>query len=170
MRNEKFVCAERRLKGMEKLEKTVLLAARVGVSGTFIYAALGKIARPDEFYASISNYQILNDALSLAAAYFLPSLELLCAAMFLTKRFLFSSGIIMSALLAVFMSAIASADLRGLDISCGCFSGEGARGEYLSALSRDFLLLCSILSVLICDVYASRRQKRNDKKQMLKNL
>lgn len=134
---------------MEKIGKLVLLAIRLAVSGTFIYAALGKIARPDEFYASISNYQILSGNLSVVMAYFLPALELLCGAMFLTDRFLLPSGIITVILLAVFIAAVLSASLRGLDISCGCFAGEGKRGGYWGVIFRDLFLAASILTVLV---------------------
>ena len=133
---------------MEKIGKVVLFAVRIAVSGTFIYAALGKIAHPDEFYVSISNYRILSGGSALLAAYFLPPLELLCGAMFLSGRFLIPSGIIMAALLFIFMAAILSASLRGLDISCGCFAGGEKSGGHWGAALRDLLLLASILAVL----------------------
>lgn len=150
---------------MEKIGKLVLLAIRLAVSGTFIYAALGKIARPDEFYASILNYQILSGDLSVVMAYFLPVLELLCGAMFLTGRFLLPSGIIMTILLAVFIAAVLSASLRGLDISCGCFAGEGKRGGYWGVIFRDLSLAALILTVLMFNP----RFNFNNSKSRIKN-
>ena len=54
------------------------------------------------------------------------------------------------AMLIVFIIAIISAWLRGLNISCGCFGSENAVGEYLKVMLRDVFLigLCSIIFLL----------------------
>jgi hypothetical protein len=43
-------------------------------------------------------------------------------------------------MLGVFIIAISSALVRGLDISCGCFSVEGGHGVAEDLLIRDILM------------------------------
>jgi hypothetical protein len=47
------------------------------------------------------------------------------------------------------MAAIATALVRGLDISCGCFNTDGGHGVGLDLLWRDLLLLLACLPPLL---------------------
>ncbi|MBO5782187.1 MAG: hypothetical protein J6R08_07000 [Opitutales bacterium] len=132
---------------MERIGKIVLFSARAAVSAVFIYAAVAKIARPDEFYFAVLNYRILPMGLSQFVAYFLPPLELLCGIMFLSKKFTISSGAIMLVLLAAFVLAISSAYFRGLDIDCGCFGSAAKSGGYFAPVLRDAALMLAICAV-----------------------
>ena len=64
---------------MEKVKTLIDLSLRVVLSAVFIYAAVSKILRPDEFYTDIRNYQIVSGYIAYASAYFLPAFEIVAA-------------------------------------------------------------------------------------------
>ena len=92
------------------------------------------------------NYQILPQYGAYALAYLLPVLEMFAGLALLSRKFLPTSLLMISGMLLIFIVAIISAWLRGLDISCGCF-GEGNSGEYFEVIVRD-ILLCMIIFLL----------------------
>lgn len=134
---------------MEKVKTLIDLSLRVVLSAVFIYAAVSKILRPDEFYTDIRNYQIVSGYIAYASAYFLPAFEIVAALAMFSKRFFKVSILSIAFLLAVFIMALSSAWYRGLDINCGCF-GSGAPSDYGIVILRDvFLLLICFILVLI---------------------
>ena len=135
---------------MEKYKQIVFWAARIILAGVFVNASVSKIARPDEFYTAIMNYQILPQYLAYVLSYFLPVLELVCSIALLWNVFCKAAISLIYAMLIVFIIGIISAWLRGLNISCGCFGSENAVGEYLKVMLRDVFLigLCSIIFLL----------------------
>ena len=149
MPDKERICIEGRLEKMGKVKRISFLLARVILAGVFIYASIHKIVYPDKFYGAIMNYQILPQYGAYALAYLLPALEIFVGLVLLSGKFLYPSLLMISVMLLVFIAAIISAWLRGLDISCGCF-GEGSSGEYFEVIVRDIflLLLCMILFLL----------------------
>ncbi len=118
-------------------------AARVALAAVFLYAAVPKIADPAGFAKSIFNYQLLPDAAINPLALFLPWLELLTAvALLAVPRLRRGALFLLGGMLLVFILAISSAMLRGLNIDCGCFStsGTGTRAA-LPHLLLDIALL-----------------------------
>lgn len=132
---------------MGKFGQIASWAARIILAGVFAYASFAKIMRPDQFHNAMANYQILPQGVVFVAAYFLPFLELVCAVALLSKGFFKASASIICIMLLIFIAAIASAWLRGLDIACGCFGGENANGGYPEIIARDILLLalCAVI-------------------------
>ncbi len=59
----------------------------------------------------------------------LPWIELLCGFAALFGVLLQGSSLLLSTMLAVFTLAVLSALLKGLDISCGCFTQDPAAGH-----------------------------------------
>jgi putative oxidoreductase len=101
------------------------LIARLVLGGVFLVAAIDKIAVPDAFAKSINNYHIVPTYLVNISALLLPWLELLCSIFLITGIRVKASALITSGMLVVFIVAIISAMMRGLDINCGCFSQAG---------------------------------------------
>lgn len=123
---------------------TFFLAARCVLGAVFLIASIEKIANPGAFAESIGYYRLVGPALSMAAASFLPWLELLCGLGLLFGLGVRGSALLISAMLAVFTAAVAAALARGLDISCGCFSQDPASGAIgLWKLAENALLLLS---------------------------
>jgi uncharacterized membrane protein YphA (DoxX/SURF4 family) len=129
----------------------LVLIARVMVGLIFLAAALDKITDPATFAASIDNYRILPHSISLVLATVLPWLELLCAFALLFGIGVHGSALLTGALLTLFTAAVISALLRGLDISCGCFTqdpsvqkiGWAKVGENLGMIASSVYLLFS---------------------------
>jgi putative oxidoreductase len=102
----------------------VVLLVRIFLGGLFVAASLEKIADPDAFTASILNYKIIGPTLSTAFATILPPLELLCGLCLILGLYTRTSALLITLMLVVFTVLIQSALLRGLDISCGCFTQD----------------------------------------------
>ncbi|MDX9802396.1 MAG: MauE/DoxX family redox-associated membrane protein [Spirochaetia bacterium] len=127
------------------------LIGRVLLGVVFIYAGVSKILNPDQFAQGVMNYRIVPPVSVNLFAIVLPWLELV-SGIFLLVGFLSGGSIvIITVLMAIFSGAIASALLRGLDISCGCFSSNGAYTITIFYLIRDLFLFGLALQVLFYD-------------------
>lgn len=104
---------------------TIRDTLRLTLAAIFLAAAPQKILNPADFAVSVQSYLILPDQLVNAVALVLPWLEILLAAMLLCRIWMGSALILSNLLLAVFLAAIFSAHLRGIDLDCGCFSSSG---------------------------------------------
>jgi uncharacterized membrane protein YphA (DoxX/SURF4 family) len=114
-----------------------------------VVAGADKICDPAAFGVSIGNYRILPEFLIPIAATVLPWLELLCGLAILFGILVRGGSLLASILLLIFTAAAAAAILRGLDISCGCFTqdpraaalGWGKVWENLGLLCASLVLL-----------------------------
>jgi uncharacterized membrane protein YphA (DoxX/SURF4 family) len=123
---------------------------RLLIGGVFIYTALPKLLRPDDFARLISGYRLLDPGILNLAGIAMPWIELAAGALLVIGIIPRSSALVAASLLAVFMLAGALALLRGLRISCGCFfplMGNHTLGWDL--LARDAVLLLIALQPLI---------------------
>ncbi len=98
------------------------LTARLVVGFVFIAAAVDKIAVPDAFAKSISNYQIVPISLLHLIALTLPWVELLSGILLVMGVRLRANSAIAGALLIVFIAAVSWALLNDYNINCGCFA------------------------------------------------
>jgi len=116
--------------------------ARLVLGGIFIYASLDKIAQPLEFAKIIKNYQILPDVLITLPALMLPWLELFAGILLVAGVWTRSAAWLLSLLLLAFILALGVNAVRGIDVSCGCFSTSAADTENAWVLIfRDLLIL-----------------------------
>jgi len=109
----------------------------------FIYASRDKIASPAYFAGTIQNYQLLPDSLINLVAIILPWLELICGILLLAGIWHRSAALIISCLMTIFMIAILSVIIRGLDIECGCF-GSNTSANWTRIVEDVFFLLFSL--------------------------
>ena len=100
------------------------LFCRLVIGLIFIYSGLTKVSFPGEFAFAIQNYQILPDSLTNFAALLTPWLEIYCGLFLIAGIYQRASAILISGMLFVFIIALFSAMIRGLDINCGCFGRE----------------------------------------------
>lgn len=129
--------------------KYVVFAARVILGVVFIYASLDKIQHPGEFAQAIYNYRMVPNVVINVMAIVLPWLELICGILIIVGVFVRGSALLIGAMLAVFIIALSSALMRGLDISCGCFTLEGGRSVAANTLVEDILLIiCAGIALL----------------------
>ena len=108
----------------------------------FIVAAVPKLANPEAFAESISNYQIVPGYLINLMAIYLPWVELF-AGISLFSRVTRKAGLsLIFIMLLVFIAAQSIALAKGLDITCGCFSvSEGSKKAGLSGILQNLVLL-----------------------------
>lgn len=139
------------MRTLEKVvsNKYVVFAARVILGVVFIYASLDKIQHPGEFAQAIYNYRMVPNVVINVMAIVLPWLELICGILIIVGVFVRGSALLIGAMLAVFIIALSSALMRGLDISCGCFTLEGGRSIAANTLVEDILLIiCAGIALL----------------------
>ena len=112
----------------------LVLIARLIIGLMFIVASIDKIANPSAFAKSIINYKIISATVAVIIATILPWMELLCGLAILFGIFVRGSSLLVSFMLVIFTLGLISALLRGLDISCGCFTQDpsAARIGWLS--------------------------------------
>jgi putative oxidoreductase len=127
------------------------LIGRILLGGIFIYASLSKILNPDQFAQAVMHYRIVPLVSVNLFAIVLPWLELVSGILLLLGLFSGGSIVMITLLMALFLGAIGSALLRGLDISCGCFSTDGIYKITLLYFIRDLLLFALALQVLFYD-------------------
>jgi len=87
-----------------------------------MYASFDKMANPQAFADIIDNYRMLPVQLVNPLAIFLPWLEFLTGLFLVTGKWVKGSLLIYLTFLLIFIIGLAQALIRGLDISCGCFS------------------------------------------------
>ncbi|MGQ9809899.1 MAG: MauE/DoxX family redox-associated membrane protein [bacterium] len=127
-----------------------LIAIRIIIGITFIWASMDKIMKPGEFAINIYNYRMLPYWTINLMAIIMPWMELICGVLIIVGFFWRGSAFLIGAMLLVFIIALSSAIARGLDISCGCFSvGEEGHAVGLDLLIRDILMLIGIVIMLV---------------------
>jgi uncharacterized membrane protein YphA (DoxX/SURF4 family) len=127
----------------------LVLACRLVVGGTFIYASLDKLAHPEAFAQAIHNYRMVPYSLLHIMAHLLPVLEIVVGVLLVVGFWQRGAALLTAGMNLVFIAAIATALVRGLDISCGCFHTDGGHGVGLSLLVRDVFLLAMCLPPLL---------------------
>jgi uncharacterized membrane protein YphA (DoxX/SURF4 family) len=138
-----------------RLLRSYLLAVfRFTLGVVFVYASVGKILDPKAFAENLLDYHIFSSATFVRyLAVTLPWVEWFCGIFLILGVFVRSISILTSSMLAVFIVAMISAMIRGLEINCGCF---GSTHEVIGAstLLRDSLLLCISLAIMISKIDA----------------
>lgn len=125
---------------MKKFLNILLNLIRIALGAIFVYAAIPKALNPDEFADAINNYRILPFFLVNILAICLPYVELLFGLFLMIGLRIKSVSFGTLVLMGVFISAIISTLIRGIDINCGCF-GTGTESISYKELIRDFIFL-----------------------------
>jgi uncharacterized membrane protein YphA (DoxX/SURF4 family) len=128
--------------------KYLILAIRLVLGVVFIYASVDKIIHPAAFAQNIYNYRMLPDGFINFMALTMPWLELICGGLIIAGVFVRGSAFLIGFMLLVFIVAISFALVRGLDISCGCFSQAGGHTVAVDLLVRDVLMFVGAVLVL----------------------
>ena len=132
-----------------------LLALAVG--GIFVYASLSKIEDPRAFAKIIYHYQVIGPSAffgfvpaNLVAAA-LPWIELVAGVLLIAGVWRREAAVVTALMLAVFVAAVASTMLRGIDIqNCGCFALDASgRAAGFKLIAGDLALLAAALVVAV---------------------
>lgn len=126
-------------------------AFRLVLTAVFLWAGVSKLRGPNLFATDIAAFRLLPaddvaPGLALAVAYYLPWLEILCAAGLWLPRWRTAALGVGTALLVGFTLALGSAWARGIALNCGCFGG-GESTNLPLAIGRNLVLLgiCALL-------------------------
>jgi uncharacterized membrane protein YphA (DoxX/SURF4 family) len=124
---------------IKTLKSFYLLLSRFLLGGTFVYAAIAKIADPPGFVADIIHYRLTAYSIAVATGVYLPWLELICGTCLVCRWRERAALVIISGLCLLFTLALSSAWWRGLDLNCGCF-GHGPSASPVIAIIRSVSL------------------------------
>jgi putative oxidoreductase len=94
---------------------------RLLAGGVFLVAGVLKVLDPAHFAAAIDHFRLLPYFAVAPLALYLPWLEIVCGLAVFAGAARRSALVLLFAMTVVFIAAIASAWMRGLDIRCGCF-------------------------------------------------
>lgn len=129
----------------------LVLIARLVLVAAFLLAALPKIQDPLAFAVSVEGFRVVTGAAALWVALALPWLELVTGLGLLIPQIRRGSALLIACLLILFIGLHASAWVRGLDISCGCYGESETPANYLWLILRNVALLAAATVVLIRD-------------------
>ena len=124
----------------------VELLIRYVVGITFIYASIHKILAPAEFAKIIYGYGLFPHFLINLMAIVLPFLEFVAGAALILGVYPKAAGVLICAMLLVFIGALSINLVRGHEFDCGCFSFSSHTNEF----STQYLLVRDIFFFLIC--------------------
>jgi uncharacterized membrane protein len=112
----------------------------------FIYAGAVKMQDVVAFASHVAAYQILPYAMNYLVAATLPYMEFLAGIILLLNARVRPALAVVGSMTLVFMVALISVLLRGLDIDCGCFDPSGGQDVTAGvALLRDVGLMILVL-------------------------
>jgi putative oxidoreductase len=133
-------------------------ALAVVVGGVFVYASHDKIWWPERFARIVYHYQIIGPSdvlpplLPNLLAVVLPWVELLAGLALILGLWRREAAWLAALLLTVFIIAVSTTLVRGIDIqNCGCFSLDAqGRAAGLALILEDLgLLLASLVPALV---------------------
>jgi putative oxidoreductase len=130
---------------MSRVEWLFYHLCRLILALVFVYAGAVKIQDVVAFAGHVAAYQILPYAMNYLVAATLPYVEFLAGVLLLLNVRVRPALVAIGGMTLVFMVALVSVLLRGLDIDCGCFDPAG--GEDVSAgiaLLRDVGLMVMV--------------------------
>lgn len=119
---------------------------RILIGILFIYSSIPKIIDPIGFAMSIENYRILPVFLIKPAAFFLSYFMLLLGIALVTSFYPRITIIFAQCLFVLFIIALLSTIIRGIDIECGCFKGAKLKAKAVFFLDLLLFLLLTIQS------------------------
>ena len=125
--------------------------ARLVLGGVFVVAGVLKVPDPAAAVRAVRAYQLLPEPLVAPVAFGLPVVEIAVGLALLAGVVVRTAALAATVLLVVFIGAVGSAWVRGLQIDCGCFDsgGQVAAGEtaYPLEVLRDVGLLLVALAL-----------------------
>jgi len=130
---------------------------RIVLGVVLIYASIDKISNPEDFGKIIYSYQLLPEEMINLTAIILPWLELITGLLLIFQLWIPGTVLLTNILFIVFITAILSALLRGLDIDCGCFSTSGGKGSMNTiTFFRDFSFVIMAFFLLMVTFFPKK--------------
>lgn len=123
-------------------QRVMGVVCRWFVAAVFAFAAVPKLMDPAGFAEAVYRYHLLPDALVNIVAVYLPWLEAVSAVALIIIPPLRAGALLACAgMLVVFIAAMGINLVRGVDITCGCFSVAGGEAMSWMNIARNIGLL-----------------------------
>ncbi len=149
-----------------KMAQVLYHIGRIFLGLIFVTAAIQKIMITWDFGRAILAYEILPGYLISPMGIVMPWVELAAGLFLLLNRMVRPSAILIALMNVMFILAIASVMIRGMDIQCGCAFEIGPMATIVGtqadgwALVRDFIFLG--MAAYIYLNYRPKSLKQND--------
>lgn len=131
---------------MRSVSQVLYHLARLALALVFVYAGAVKMRDVVAFAGHVAAYQVLPYAVNYLVAVTLPYVEFLAGVMLLLNVRVRPALAVIGGMTLIFMAALVSVLVRGLEIDCGCFDPAGGREVTAGvALLRDFGLMALIM-------------------------
>jgi len=125
--------------------KWLILIIRYVLGAIFIYSAYAKLQDPRGFAESIHNYRVFGLIISNWSAVLVPPLELVLGILLITGKWMEESLLMTLGLYLIFDVMITQALIRGLDISCGCFSPSNSGPVDFAKIIENLVLTSLVI-------------------------
>lgn len=125
----------------------LVIVLRFFLGGIMLYAGGIKLLDMPGMADAIENYRLLPHAWVNLPGILMPALEVVVGICLITGIWLDGALLIVTGLILVFLVAIESAILRGLNINCGCFGLSDSEIVGVKVLLRDGLFLLATIPI-----------------------
>jgi uncharacterized membrane protein YphA (DoxX/SURF4 family) len=133
----------------DAIVNAIVLVLRVGIGAIFVVAGVSKVGHAAEFAAQIAGFRLLPEAVIAPMALVLPFLEILLGGYLILGLFTRAAAWIAVLLFAAFDGAIASAVVRGMTVSCGCFGPNDKTVTTWAEVARDAIFVLLAVAVAL---------------------
>lgn len=133
------------------IKRLIYILARLLIGGMFIYTGFIHFSEPAAFAKAIDGYRILPSGFLVnLAATSMPPIEIIAGFFVVSGIFIEGGALAISGMLLIFTVALLASLLRGLDISCGCFTTDPAAARITWwYMLRDIVLLLVSIGIFI---------------------
>lgn len=126
------------------------MLSRLVIGIMLIYASYYKVIEPASFAKSIWYYHMVPGSLINLMALILPWLELICGLGLILGLFYDGAKVWATLMMVMFIIALSSTIVRGIDIDCGCFkASQGATGSAWKSLVFDLVAMVFVIQMLL---------------------
>ena len=126
------------------------MLSRLVIGIMLIYASYYKVIEPASFAKSSWYYHMVPGSLINLMALILPWLELICGLGLILGIFYDGSKVWATLMMVMFIIALSSTIVRGIDIDCGCFKASaGATGSAWKSLVFDLVAMIFVIQMLL---------------------
>ncbi len=136
-------------------KRPLALISRIILGALFVYASLDKIIHPLAFAQVIHHYRIAPPDLINYIAVIMPWMEFIAGAVLIIGCKARGANLLIGAMLIFFAIILSITALRGINVSCGCFSTSTAvKSNLVVRIIEDLGML--ILSLHIFHFYKEK--------------
>lgn len=143
--------------------KNLVFFSRLALGCLFIYASLDKIIHPLSFAQILHHYRMMPPNLINIWAVTLPWIEAAAGILLIIGYRVRGANLIIGGLLAMFVAVLAITALRGINVSCGCFSTSiEVKSNLVYRILEDVGMLLLFLHIFIYNKPIDKKRTGNE--------